>query len=698
MANPQHHEYAINDYPSGFQNQTDQYTQYSYGYGNDYGNDVYNSNNNNYYYYATPNHEIQNAYQAQGITPDGVNNYNQPSKEATGNGVQVETKLLDNAGLQHAADIKLRDPLLAIVFFVGGILAALGHHLYYNRLNDTLVTSEDLQVWSIRIGTGLALLTRCGLVAAIGIAAVQQTWMSLRNRAMSIGGIDSMFDIMGNPWSFFNRDFLTHAKRLVILAAIAWLLPIITVITPATLSVESRMTRDDIATKVPTYNFSNTDGWATYGGFGYISGVAPEIGRLFTRTYISNSFVPEMPPFANASYDFDFWAPSYKCSNASDVIRTKNTRTWDLAYYNYTNFEEAFNAEITKPVSTGNFSSGPIPLIYKATAPSRMNNMILIGANGRSERWGNTDHNYLVCQLYNTSYAVTMHFDNGVQSIQEKSIKHLDAQEWDNERGRLSVTLDNGACAPDPEANNATVCPTYHLVHYLFTGFLAGQVRVNAGGELVFQSGDLGGSISEAGNSPFFQSGLRDCPEIWNSTDYQSASGGPLAFQSLNRCPGGTLATAVESLSRNFTYSLLTYSHWQNFTTEIPITVSMPKNFFYYNSKTLLATYSSAVVVTLLCICVGFAALLSNGYTSSMSFSAVLLTTRNPDLDRLSADNNLGAKPLPQPIRDTKLRFGILQTEGSEPQAGFGLDGTVTPLENMASVIFRRKGTERAPN
>ncbi|KAI2783856.1 hypothetical protein F4815DRAFT_458231 [Daldinia loculata] len=681
MANQLHGatpEYGFNDHPLGHADQYTQHTEYSHSYTTD----AYNN-----YYYITANPDIPNTSQAPEMNSKGEYNYNhlQPSKDAVGNGVQVQTRLLDSAGLQNTAEIRLQDPLLAIAFFVGGILAAVGHHLYYKRLNDTPVTSEDLQVWSIRIGTGLALLTRCGLVAAIGIAAVQQTWLSLRKRAMSIGGIDSMFDIMGNPLSFLNRDFLTHAKRLAVLAAVAWLLPIITIVTPATLSVESRMTHDSVATKVPYYNFSNTDGWGTYGGFGYISGVAPEIARLFTRTYISNSPIPQTPPFANASYDFNFWAPSYKCSNASEIIRTRNNRTWDLASYNYTNFEEAFNAEIVKPVSTGNFSSGSPPLIYKSTAPTSMNNMILVGANGRNEQWGNTDHNYLVCQLYNTTYSVTMRFDNGVQSIQENSIAHVDSQEWDNERGRLSMVLANGLCAPDPAANNATICPTYYMVQYIFTRFLTGQVRINVEGELMFQSDGYEGNIVEAGEAPFFQSGLTDCPEIWNSTGYQSASGGSLAFQSLNRCQGGTLATAIESLSRNFTYSLLTYSNWRNFTTEVPITVSMPRNFFYYNSITLLATYSSAVVVTLLCICVGFAALLSNGYTSSTAFSAVLLTTRNPDLDRLSTDNTLGAKPLPHPIRDTKLRFGILRTEGSESQAGFGLDGTVTPLENMAS-------------
>ncbi|KAI1463117.1 uncharacterized protein F4812DRAFT_284822 [Daldinia caldariorum] len=669
MAFSQHHaspEYGFNDYPSG---RYDQYAQYSY----DYTNDTYHNDN-------------------QGVQ------YSQPSKDANGNGVQVHSEPVDDdAAPQNIVDINLQDPILAVVFFIGGLSAAVGHHVYYQRLHGSLVTSENQQFWAIRIGAGLALITKCGLVAAVGIAAVQQTWLSLRKRSISINGIDSMFGVMRNLWSFFSTDFLVNAKRLYLLAAVAWLLPIITVITPATLSVKSHVVEDIVDTKVPTYNFSSNDGWGVYGGWGYISGVAPEIARLFTRTYISNSFVPESPPFPDASYNQSFWGPSYKCSKPSEIIKTRNNRTWDYAEYNYTTFEQAFNAEIVAPITERNHSTGPIPLIYKSTAPTDMNNMILIGANGINERWSDDIHNYVVCQLYNTSYSVTMRFDKGIQSIQENSVKYISSQEWNNVRGKSSTALGKGACAPDPEANNATICPTYYMYHYVFQKFLAGTILSNAGGELIFQSDGPTVINAEASQAPFFQSGLTDCPEIWNSSSYQTASGGPLAFQTADKCTGGTLASAIEHLSRNFTYSLLTYSNWRNFTTEVSITVPTAKNFYYYNSRILLLAYSVAVVFTLLCVCVGLVALMKNGYTSSTAFSTVLLTTRNPDLDRLSMGNTLGAQPLPNRISATRLQFGTLRTEGSEPHAGFGMEGTVAPLENVApkSGMLRKRVTER---
>lgn len=128
-----------------------------------------------------------------------------------------------NVKLERTTAIALQDPLLAVALFIGSILTAVGHHLYYASMNGTPVDSEDQQIWVIRIGTGLAFLTRSGLSATLAIVAVQQTWVTLRKRAMTIEGIDCMFGVMSNPWLFLNKDLLLHAKRLCVLAAISWL-------------------------------------------------------------------------------------------------------------------------------------------------------------------------------------------------------------------------------------------------------------------------------------------------------------------------------------------------------------------------------------------------------------------------------------------------------------------------------------------
>ncbi|KAI1137382.1 hypothetical protein F5Y05DRAFT_389183 [Hypoxylon sp. FL0543] len=615
-----------------------------------------------------------------------VHPHYEPSKGVARDGVHIQVESQDGPESTNGMTISWLDSALAIALFVGSVLAEIGHHIYYASLDNTLVYSDSQQVWAIRIGTGLALLARCGLVATIGMVAVQQTWATLRKKAMPIGGIDSMFDVLNNPWSFFNKDLLVHAKVLYIIAGISWILPLASVVTPATLTVKSLMTQDQIPTKVPYYNFSNADGWPIIAGYGYYFGVGPEISRLFTTTYTSNSYIPQSPPFPNATYDLNFWAPSYKCSNLSEIIQTQNSPTWSYSSYNYTSLESAFYGEIGPP-QPARYATDHY--VFKAAAPGTLNNMILVGANGSNPLWDKSQYSVrFVCQLYNTSYGITLRFDNGIQSIKENSIKYEQAQEWDSDRGSNSGLLNNGSCAADPKANNATVCPTYYLTHYMFGKFLAGKISVNAVGGIAFNDGE--------GAAPLFQSGLMDCPEIWNSSDFQDATEFTSTFQTHGRCHGGTLASAIESLSKNFTYSLMTYRNWQNVATTLaPVMVSSPRNVFSYDRQTLLVSYLASILVTLGCIVVGCMALLSNGYTGSTNFSSVLLTTRNPDLDRLAENNTLGQKPLPDYISETKLRFGVIGTRGSETVAGFGFDGTVEPLCNTTPFLSRRRGTEK---
>jgi hypothetical protein len=52
-----------------------------------------------------------------------------------------------------------------------------------------------------------------------------------------------------------------------------------------------------------------------------------------------------------------------------------------------------------------------------------------------------------------------------------------------------------------------------------------------------------------------------------------------------------------------------------------------------------------------------------NGVASSIYFSQIMVTTRNPTLDRLSVGACLGGEPFPIDLRKTKLRFGVLNED-----------------------------------
>lgn len=113
-------------------------------------------------------------------------------------------------------------PALVTGLFIGSLLFAVGHHLYYDKLSNTVVQSDSQQAWAIRIGTGLAFVTRMGLTIVVGIAGAQQLWLTLRRKAISIADIDGMFDLLRDPIALFRRGVLVHAKTLSLIALVSW--------------------------------------------------------------------------------------------------------------------------------------------------------------------------------------------------------------------------------------------------------------------------------------------------------------------------------------------------------------------------------------------------------------------------------------------------------------------------------------------
>lgn len=104
-------------------------------------------------------------------------------------------------------------------------------------------------------------------------------------------------------------------------------------------------------------------------------------------------------------------------------------------------------------------------------------------------------------------------------------------------------------------------------------------------------------------------------------------------------------------------------------------------NFYLYSEGYLIIAYMTAIGVTVACVTVGFFALWRNGVSQNTSFSSVLMTTRNPELDRLAIGHCLGAEPLKKEIGKVRLQYG--EIEGSDQRykhAAFGAKGSVMAL------------------
>ena len=189
---------------------------------------------------------------------------------------------------------------------------------------------------------------------------------------------------------------------------------------------------------------------------------------------------------------------------------------------------------------------------------------------------------------------------------------------------------------------------------------------------LVTEIGQERGSLGSV--SPLTTTYLTNCKEMhvygtfWNE-------GVDKWHNYIERCPGGDVTTAFEQLSQNFTLSFFNY----------PGMCGMVKknvlrhnhlSLYKYDRPTLLAVDISGGIITLCCILVGLWSIRVNGYCASNSFSTVMFTTRNRDLDRLAAAHCLGSDPLPGDVRNVKLRFGNI----GDDHIAFGLQDTVTRL------------------
>ncbi|KAL4805375.1 hypothetical protein BDV18DRAFT_161031 [Aspergillus unguis] len=583
---------------------------------------------------------------------------------------QTSSVPTDGRGISPAKwGIGWKCPAMMVGPVVCGALLAVGHHLYYDSLNDTRVHSINQQIWAIRIGTGFAFLIRSFLVAAVGVAATQELWATLRKKSIRLYGIDSMFAVMGSPLALLSWDVWVYAKTLTLLAILAWLIPLTAIVTPATLSVRLLTTFNTTQLHVPNVDFGSQSfwwDWVTLGGVGYIAGPSPDISRLFAATTSAINMLTIPAPFPNSSYTLDFWGPSYKCESLSDAIAEMQGMTFTQeSGDNYTSLQALWDAEMEANSPVAHVTEVEL---YNGAVPDLLNNTFFIrtsGENPLSETGPD-----LVCRMYNTSYTVNVNFTDGTQSLTPIAVSPLNPANWTSLEGQRSSIPSLNGIEPDPAY---TPNGGFYVTHLLFGGLLLRRLRSGATGNLVQDTDPEGWSESLS----ITQSGLFSCPEIWNSTIYGNISlaGSPTP----ELCRKGTLAAAIEDLSHNFTYSLLSLNAANM---SVPVFASEPQNFYTYDYRNLVAAYAAAVGVTVACVAVGFAALVKNGVAQNSAFSSVLMTTRNPELDSLAVGYCLrGGDALGKDVGGVRLRFG----EVVPPE---GVRGTTTSSNSRRHVAF----------
>lgn len=113
-------------------------------------------------------------------------------------------------------------------------------------------------------------------------------------------------------------------------------------------------------------------------------------------------------------------------------------------------------------------------------------------------------------------------------------------------------------------------------------------------------------------------------------------------------------------------------------------------NVYRYDKRNLLISYTSATLLTLLAVTLGIFALLHNGVAHSMAFSAIVATSRNTALDRLTEGQSLGALPLDNHVMAVRLKFGELGKDGvsgAKERLGFGFEREIQEIEKHGKYL-----------
>lgn len=113
-------------------------------------------------------------------------------------------------------------PTNMVGLFFCGIAFAVGHHIYYKSLADTIIDDLYHQEKAKRYGNALAFLSKTCLAAAVSVAYHQQIWRTFRVKALSVGAIDAAFSAATDLTALMRWELIVKANIGAALAFIIW--------------------------------------------------------------------------------------------------------------------------------------------------------------------------------------------------------------------------------------------------------------------------------------------------------------------------------------------------------------------------------------------------------------------------------------------------------------------------------------------
>ncbi|KAL5001675.1 hypothetical protein BDV10DRAFT_148449 [Aspergillus recurvatus] len=556
----------------------------------------------------------------------------------------------DSDTLENKHGIHWRMPAAMAICWIIGLGLALGHHFYYFSLNGTIVPGQTQQEWSLRVGTGLAFLTKTFLTTGVGIACVQNLWWILRLKPVRLSTLDSMWDIRGNIFNFLDPHVWLRSPNVAILGLISWCIPLVTVVTPSTLSVRSTIGTLLQEQQMPAVDF-DFDKFYTMDDGGP-TGPTPSVSRFITGAVIQGT-IPSIPaPAPNSSYSLTFSGPLIQCSNSSANV-SQQVYDWARANYAYSTSFLGFTPE------TDNISYAMHERVYTSyQGPDNGDRnadvagkliMAVSPYMPLDQRW------VIECGIYNASYSVNFNFTNGVQSTEITDLEVLDR------------VRDHTQHEMPPPANEDQLF-AYTAMMRAFRDVLEGRC---------VQSG------STCTDTKIYSTALVNSKQIWQLVYNDNKKVGNTTYDSL-----GSILDVASELGRNITLSFFGSPYFLNTSLGplVNVTIHPNQTEYVYSQRNLLLAYGLSVFISLLCIIAGLLTMWDNGIAFTDSPTTILRATRNPQFDEIvPADSTSGADPAPELLSKTRVLW--------VPAASTGANHTVAGLKPLPNTAEPEKAT-----
>jgi len=257
----------------------------------------------------------------------------------------------------------------------------------------------------------------------------------------------------------------------------------------------------------------------------------------------------------------------------------------------------------------------------------------------------------LRCNLYNATYTTVVSYVNNKQTIQND----IECHNLILNGSQLYATV-----GPALVSNGAFWGPMNLILLQSIAGGL------------------LKGYLSEAGGGLYLGTSAVSWPALgqW-SPGLPGTPGENIVFSDL--------ATAVPNYIENFTLSLISTNidtcRLANISSALVINTSVPATstsyqvIYAYDPATLWAVYGCALGTTAFCVIVGSWMLHSNRVVGELTFAQVLVTTRNPTLDKISEEAGLGGRYITDQVRKVEVKYGLLEPEIGK--MGFGMEDEI---------------------